>query len=217
MKKIKMLMAFVAILVSGNVLAQTITTNDVEIKPGETSTLTVSLQTTIQSGVVEFYLTLPEGITIDKDEEGYIASPGNLLTRTSMIDVKLMDDGSYRFECIPPTSRGNMQTSSGDYSGSIVSITLKAGSEMETAALHGSVTKITAVKPGGGDTNTSIGDIADFTFNIYVPDKKTAGISKITADKLAKEGAVYTILGQRVSSVSNSGLYIINGKKVVVK
>lgn len=42
------------------------------------------------------------------------------------------------------------------------------------------------------------------------------GINGITADAAAKAGKVYTIDGKRVNSAKN-GLYIINGKKVVVK
>lgn len=42
------------------------------------------------------------------------------------------------------------------------------------------------------------------------------GINGITAEAAAKAGKVYTIDGKRVNSAKN-GLYIINGKKVVVK
>lgn len=217
MNKSIILTALAAVLISGNVMSQTITANDVAIAPGKTSTLTVSLQTPVQSGVVEFYLDLPEGIEIDEDGSGFKTSRGSLLNGASMMDVKEMDDGSYRFECIPSTSKGSMQTSTGEYSGSIVSISLKAGRDVANGTYDGSTSRIIAVKPGGGDTNTTIGDIADCTFKINVSEKGTAGISGIAVDKLAKDGKVYNIQGQRVSNTIQSGLYIVDGKKVVVR
>ena len=46
----------------------------------------------------------------------------------------------------------------------------------------------------------------------------TTGISSIAADKMQKsEGAWYTINGQRVAQPTQKGLYIHNGKKVVIK
>lgn len=49
----------------------------------------------------------------------------------------------------------------------------------------------------------------------YGPDSST-GINSVAADKAKKE-SIYTLTGMRVSTISQPGLYIINGKKVVVK
>ena len=46
----------------------------------------------------------------------------------------------------------------------------------------------------------------------------TSGINSITADKLQKsEGAWYSVNGQRIAKPTQKGLYIHNGKKVVIK
>lgn len=49
----------------------------------------------------------------------------------------------------------------------------------------------------------------------YGPDSST-GINSVATGKVKKEG-IYTLTGMRVSTISQPGLYIINGKKVVVK
>ena len=49
----------------------------------------------------------------------------------------------------------------------------------------------------------------------YGPDSST-GINSVATGKEKKEG-IYTLTGMRVSTISQRGIYIVNGKKVVVK
>lgn len=49
----------------------------------------------------------------------------------------------------------------------------------------------------------------------YGPDSST-GINSVAANKAKKEG-IYTLTGMHVSTISQPGIYIVNGKKVVVK
>ena len=53
---------------------------------------------------------------------------------------------------------------------------------------------------------------------VWKENSSYTGINSITADKLQKsEGAWYTINGQRVAQPTQKGLYIHNGKKIVIK
>lgn len=50
-----------------------------------------------------------------------------------------------------------------------------------------------------------------------VEDLTTTGITDVETGASAGNGAIYNLAGQRVSKVVNGGIFIINGKKVVVK
>ncbi|MCH5179144.1 MAG: exo-alpha-sialidase [Prevotellaceae bacterium] len=50
-----------------------------------------------------------------------------------------------------------------------------------------------------------------------VPLPGLTGIDSIDADRPAANGAIYDLTGRRLDSISRSGIYIIDGKKVIVK
>ncbi len=63
-------------------------------------------------------------------------------------------------------------------------------------------------------------DIANKASGISIKkdaDGDTTGISSVEANEGAKVSGIYTIQGVRVSSMSQPGLYIVDGKKVLVK
>lgn len=53
-------------------------------------------------------------------------------------------------------------------------------------------------------------------FRVYIGDNPATGIEEITVDR-AYNGAIYDLQGRRVKSIGTAGIYIINGKKVLVK
>ena len=115
------------------------------------------------------------------------------------------------------------------------SYTVKAGDADITEAAAETVVTITAtpdenyeldqIKVEGTSTDLEVivaveGNVGTFTMPdadviVTVTFKIATGINSIAADKL-KDATIYTIGGQRVNSVKR-GLYIINGKKVVIK
>jgi hypothetical protein len=115
------------------------------------------------------------------------------------------------------------------------SYTVKAGDADITEAAEGTEVTITAtpdenyeldqIKVEGTSTDLEVivnveGNVGTFTMpdadvTVIVTFKIATGINSIAADKL-KDANIYTIGGQRVNSVKK-GLYIINGKKVVIK
>ena len=43
------------------------------------------------------------------------------------------------------------------------------------------------------------------------------GIEQITTEQQAGDGAIYDLYGRKIETITNSGIYIVNGKKVLVK
>ena len=93
--------------------------------------------------------------------------------------------------------------------GDLVSIPLSAGSIAE-GKLQGKIHTITISNEDEEEFNP-----ADVTFNIIVSNGD--GIKGITVDDL-DNAKVYTVGGQRVEGkAAKKGVYVVNGKKVVVK
>mgnify|MGYP000612763615 CR=1 FL=1 len=59
---------------------------------------------------------------------------------------------------------------------------------------------------------TSAANVKGFSF-----DGTTTGISAVGAEGTAKTNEIYNIAGQRVNAMNKAGLYIVNGKKMVIK
>lgn len=54
--------------------------------------------------------------------------------------------------------------------------------------------------------------------SIIFGDGTTTGINGVNADKnIKQDGAIYNLAGQRVSKLEKGGVYIVNGRKVIVK
>ena len=70
MKKIKFLFAAVAVLISGNAMAQKVVCPDVTIDKGDKAELVFSIESDQESTLAEFFLTMPEGISIEKNSKG---------------------------------------------------------------------------------------------------------------------------------------------------
>jgi hypothetical protein len=60
------------------------------------------------------------------------------------------------------------------------------------------------------------GDLANARVAFFGDDEMTTGIKMITVESPAAEG-VYNLQGQKVENLKKGGLYIINGKKTLVK
>ena len=111
------------------------------------------------------------------------------------------------------------------------SFVVKAGETEVTEAAEGTEITITATPAEGyeleaitvtGVTSNEAVVVTDGKFTmpadavtVTVTFKNATGINSIAADKM-NDATIYTISGQRVEK-AQKGLYIINGKKVVVK
>ena len=85
--------------------------------------------------------------------------------------------------------------------------------ELDQIKVEGTSTDLEVIVIVEGNVGTFTMPAADVT--VTVTFKNATGINSIAADKM-KDATIYTIGGQRVNS-AKKGLYIINGKKVVIK
>ena len=88
MKKIKFLFAAVAVLMSGNAMAQKVVCPDVTIDKGDKAELVFSIESDQESTLAEFFLTMPEGISIEKNSKGrYLFTKGDMPTEDHTVTV----------------------------------------------------------------------------------------------------------------------------------
>ena len=209
MKTIKFVAVLVAAFISTNVFAQVIKGTDVTISQGKTADVTFSIEGTEKAALAEFFLTLPEGVTIsyDDDEEDYIYSLESEMTLKSRgATVRKREDGSFYVLVINQSGK-EFKAASGKY----ITLTLEAD---PTATVGTKTAEMTSVGLFALDTH-QMNTEKTGSFKITVTDP--SGIESITVDDI-KDAKVYTIGGQRVEGkAAKKGVYVVNGKKVVVK
>lgn len=203
MKKMKYILFSLSLLFAGNVFAQKLTGADVTIAKGGEAELVVSLETPKVAKNTQFELILPAGIEVVQEEGEYIWDAGDILYRSPQVTVAKNGDGNITV-IISKVGTSTYKA----LSGSLIKLPLVANSA-EVGEYEGKIVGIKA-----GDANGSVGTFADTTFKITVTDP--SGIESITVDDI-KDAKVYTIDGQRVDNITKKGVYIVNGKKMVIK
>jgi hypothetical protein len=223
MNKLKMIIAVVALITSINAMAQKVTfNNSITIKPGETADLTCSLESSVTAASAQFYIQLPEGISLATDEDDDVECQiGDLLTKKSVVDIRPAQNANK--EVIPNTYLfliyNTGQKAFKQASGTVLTLTLKAASNMTEGAYKGLISKIKFAKLDATpilSTSDGKGYFPDQTLNFTVSKNPTA-IRNVTVDKSAKKAGIYTIAGQKLNKITESGVYIVDGKKVAVK
>lgn len=123
--------AFIAfLLIAGHVLADELHINNVSLEPGSTVEVSVELNNPEKTyTLLEFNLSLPEGVSIAKDDDGYLMVSGNMyrLTSSHAVDVEQQTDGSYKFLLYSAEDKAITGTS-----GEIFKITLTADEMAES-------------------------------------------------------------------------------------
>ncbi len=105
------------------------------IAPGETKTVSVLLENPASSyTLLEFCLTLPEGITIDSDEDGYLmATPNGMrFTRSHRLEIERSDAGYYKV-LIYSSNNAALAGNTGE----LFSITLTASAQLIEGTYEG--------------------------------------------------------------------------------
>lgn len=212
MNKVKLIVAAIATIFSGNVMAQKLTAADVNIEQGKTADLVLSFDAPEIAAAAQFNLTLPEGITIALDKnDSPDFTKGALLTRDNTVSITPQDGNVYQVLIYNTNAKAAVRTFT-DKSGVLLTIPLEAA---ENATIGEEKGTLTGAKFANFDAQ-SVGVVPDAEFKINITAVAT-GINSIQADELAKAGKVYNLQGQRVSNTKQGGLYIVNGKKVIVK
>ena len=216
MKKTKALFAALLLMVAGNVMADNkVTAADVTIKAGETADVAISIT---NEGTVlgwSFQLKLPEGVSVvyDEDEEDYLYDFSDHVPKSKKGVAKLSPDiretaeeGVLQFSFVGKTADDVLDGNEGE----VMTITVKADANLESAVAEGALTNISHSDPDA--VSLPVEKTSNFTVTIEgtVP----VGIQEVEAANA--KAPVYNLGGQRVEKTTK-GLYVKNGKKVVVK
>ncbi|MBO4851877.1 MAG: hypothetical protein J5529_13410 [Prevotella sp.] len=165
MKAARYLITIAWLALASFAFADDFTITDFSINPGETKTVSIELNSIENSYVAfEFYLVLPEDLSIQKDEEGYLmAELNDTRINRHILEVSLMPDGTYHFLCY-----SNRNTLLKGTSGEIISLTVTAAEKAEPSNKEG---KLIAQKLSDPDENKVTFD--DFTFHVTVTGANT--------------------------------------------
>ncbi len=138
MKKIKFLLVAVAALISGTAMAQKVTCLDVTIDKGGNAELVFSIESDQPSTLCEFSLTMPEGISIEKNSRGrYISTKGEMPTEDHTVTVQDKANGDV-YVLLKNEYGDNFASNSG----TLVTLPIVAD---ETAVSGPNVIKVTSV------------------------------------------------------------------------
>lgn len=173
----------------------TITMQDLALKPGETATLLVDMTNDVDITAFQFDIKLPEGISIPVDEYGDpLISLTSRATNTHQIVSAYQDNGALRVAAYSSKSRafkGN--------SGTLVEITLEAASTLEEGTYNIDMSTVYIIKPDGTQLN-----VDDFTHSIEI---NSSGVENIGINGAEKIGR-YDIHG-RLLSEPTKGINIV--------
>ena len=122
MKKIKFLLVAVAALISGSAMAQKVVCPDVTFDQDGKANLVFSIESEEPSTLCEFFLTMPEGISIEEDEGEYNYERGDMLQKSHTVSVMDRAAGDI-YVLIKNESGKNFKTNSG----TLITIPIVAG------------------------------------------------------------------------------------------
>ena len=161
MKTARQLMTVAWLAFSGHAMADGLAIADFSIQPGETKTIAVELNNTGNEYIAfEFYMSLPEGVSIAKNESSKLMAELNSgRINGHKLKVRQMADGSYYFFCYSE-SNANITGTSGE----ILSVTVTATETAEPA------TGLTGILSGQvmSDTDREEWNFEDLTFHVDI-------------------------------------------------
>ena len=199
MKKIKYLFVAVAALISGTAMAQKITCAGATIEQGGTANLVFSIDSQVESTLAEFTLTLPEGITVQTEDDEYNYERGDMLQKSHSVTVTDKKGGGI-YVLVKNESGKNFKTNSG----TLITLPIECAN-----TVSGTYTaKVTAANIVNLDAKPIIEETAiDFDFDITVG---TTGISDVNGAEAALEDGKYEKDGQ-ITIVKNGKKYTTVG------
>ncbi len=196
MKKIKYLFIAVAALISGTAMAQKITCADVTIENGKAE-LVFMVESDQPSTLAEFFLTMPTGIAIESDDEGYFGDKGSMCTRGHELSIQDRAAGDI-YVLLMNKSKQDFKTTSGE----LVKIPIVAGNVVDgTYQIKVDGVNLTNQEPKQINTETS------FVINVTVG---TTGIEDVNGAEGALENGKYEKDGQ-ITIVKNGKKYTTVG------
>lgn len=203
------LFSVAASLIAALGMAQTdkLVVEDVTISPGSTKMVAIQLQNA-SSGYTafQFDMVLPEGIEIVQDEN-YGLMVGLIETRAAdhSFHVKNIAPNTYRFLSYSETN-SNFVGDDGD----LIHVFLKADEELEDGSETAAIYSGLLVSATGEQE-----ELSDLSIGVVLDSNEGTAIQSIDRSQTPL-GDWYNLNGLRVKT-PNKGLYIRNGKKVVIK
>lgn len=194
--------------VSGQAHSKSIGENSLYIEPfcinaGETKEIAIMLDNPDDVfSSLQFDLYLPEGIEIVNNEVN-LGSRTSLKRHNNPLAAK-QKDGALRILCY--SDRGYEFS---DESGDIITITVKADDNLENGIYELAMKKIELVRLD------ETADKPDDTTTLVTTGSST-GIEGIS-DSLTTDTTIYDLQGRRIQEITTPGIYIIGGKKILVK
>ena len=128
MKRIKLFLSMALLTIVGNAFADNLVVEDFTVAPGTSKTISIELVNPNSEYImVEFWLSLPEGVSIPMDDDGFYMAEGNSsrFTRTHTLEVN-KQDGFYHFLAFSSRNVAFMGKS-----GEFISVTLEAASNAQ--------------------------------------------------------------------------------------
>ncbi len=176
------------------------------IAPGEEKEVLVMLNNPDNAfSDIQFDLYLPEGIEVVNDNEGYLIGLGSRtdLRNHNRPEAALQRDGSVRVLCYSDKA----ETFFG-HSGDVMRLTLKASDTLSPGIYSLGLKNVELARPNM--TNDRLqASTASVSVNGYA-----TGIGSLEAEM--ERGEVYDLNGRRVQQPAK-GVYVINGKKIIIK
>ena len=201
MKKIKFLFAAVAVLISGNAMAQKVVCPDVTIDKGDKAELVFSIESDQESTLAEFFLTMPEGISIEKNSKGrYLFTKGDMPTEDHTVTVTDKKNGDV-YVLLKNEYGDNFESNSG----TLITLPIVAD---ETAVSGPNVIKVTGVNI----TNLDPKQINTETeFDITVTVSGATGISEVNGAAAGSLGTFKAVKKNQIVVVSNGNEFTVGG------
>jgi len=217
MKKISFVVALIASMFAGNVMAQHLSaeavTFDKKINPTE-ATLVINLSTEKLPAGIEFNVILPEGFDFGKNKSGKITEKSLIESRGEALEIVEEDeDPVFNISWEPIESGLNFTIVDYDggmfasQKGRLLTLKLTCPDDKDLCEEKGKLELVMV-----SDYDGTIAENETVEFDISVVD--TDAIRGIYAE--GEEAPLYNTAGQRVQK-AHKGLYIQNGKKVVKK
>ena len=208
MNKLKTFLCGFAFAIAGTVSAQTMTFGDVDLTTGDTDTLKVCLTTETPMAAWQMKFYLPKGLTIAKDQTGerWKCSLSADYTKDFLLGVSpeaskgAPEDGCYTIICF---SKDRSKTFVGENT-ELVSITFQAD------ATYSKESPILV-----SDIHLSDRTAKNYHMGNVEITNETTGIRDMRAVNISAE--LYSLSGQRVVGMPQKGIYIRNGKKIIIK
>ena len=176
MKHIKFLLLAVLLTLVGRTYADNLTVANVELKPGESKNVAISLENpTKKYTAFQFDLELPEGVTVELKNNG---KPKISLNEDRIDDhtltVQDLGSGSYRLLCFSMSNAELYGTS-----GTLITMTLHAADNVSAGAKTGNIKSQVFTETSGTQVKWD-----DLSFTITIA---AAVVPEVTADSKSRE------------------------------